>query len=939
MDLTPEQITDLAADGVITITVTPSDGVDDQGASQIGIILQIGDAAQDHYQMSLADGEPVAVVLSSLAGGDLKLDLVDEAGTLLVGGIQVNGGDRGEVIRNFLAPGDGTYYFRVSGERQQPYRLLVATGAEVDLGSNDTIESATDITFYGAAIGGLGGAGGGEDGGGGNVSPITLPIDLIDGTGFLWDIQGDGSINNGTVDAYDGGLFQQSFGFFPGGLAENNGREVVLGPFLTGGNIEVTRKIYVPTDEGFARFLEIVTNTGATAANYSVDVFTNLGSDNGTALVGTSSGDAFFNAEDNWIVTDDQDGANDPSMTHVIAGGGPVRPSAASSNGDNINFTYQLQLAPGETQIVMHFAAQHNNRAEALEKAAALENLELGALAGMSPLERSQLVNFVSEDTVDHFAVRVSAGDSLSLSTETPTPEIVGIVNDLDPVIELLDPNGQVVAMDDNSAADGRNAALNYDAVVDGKYTIRVTAAGGSGEYVLRATGNTIVALPLTVVSTAPEEGARLKDVPIAFRVNFAAPFDATTLDADDFTINDQPAIGVEVVDGDSVDFLLDPMLVGAGGDFTVEIMENVISGLAGGANESFQSAFFVDAVAPRVASTLWNGLPLPADRTVPSGNVIFSATFDEALDPTFLDESDLSIFDTTTFETLPALGIFYDETSNTLSASFGVLGEGEYTLVLDSRDESFEDAVGNDLDGEPVGEETDGTPSGDGVEGGDYFITFIVDNPPQTLDNRMTRVEPFGAMVYQAQFNEAVSYNGDLEKYSLALAAGELLDVSVIPSSPNTAMTLRVIDEATSEVVQEITGDVGEPIQLTTWRVPDSGRYLIDTTGDLVGTEYAVHIVRNSGFELNDTTTANPLSLEDTRVDFGAERLAVIGHANLIDPEVLVWGVQPATGQILILDPANGTVINQFAAPTRWQPSIRGLGWPWPVWAAPCYI
>ena len=185
------------------------------------------------------------------------------------------------------------------------------------------------------------------------ATPTVLPTELNDGEGFRWDIQPDGNINNGSVDAYDGGLAHQGFGFFSTGLAEDDGREIVIGPSPIGGpNIEVTRKIYVPSDEGYARFLEIVTNAGATPATYVVNLFTNLGSDGGTNLVATSSGDAVFNAEDNWLVTDDQDGQNDPSMTHVIAGGGPVRPQQASTEFDNINYSYQLQLAPGQTQIV-----------------------------------------------------------------------------------------------------------------------------------------------------------------------------------------------------------------------------------------------------------------------------------------------------------------------------------------------------------------------------------------------------------------------------------------------------------------------------------------------------------------------------------------------------------------------------------------------------------
>ena len=45
---------------------------------------------------------------------------------------------------------------------------------------------------------------------------------------------------------------------------------------------------------------------------------------------------------------------------------------------------------------------------------------------------------------------------------------------------------GRLVAADDDSAADGRNAALTHTAAVTGAYTVRVTANPGTGgEYVL----------------------------------------------------------------------------------------------------------------------------------------------------------------------------------------------------------------------------------------------------------------------------------------------------------------------------------------------------------------------------------------------------------------------------------------------------------------------
>lgn len=222
---------------------------------------------------------------------------------------------------------------------------------------------------------------------------ISLPTTLLDSSGFLWDIQNDGNILNGTIDAYDGGLILSNFPSFTTAQTEDNEREVVIGAAAVNG-VEVTRKIYVPQNQSFARFLEIVTNTSSSTVNYTVNLNTNLGSDNSTVLVGTSSGDTIFTTDDNWLVTDDLDGEGDPTILHVLAGENGIRPDTVSLSSDNVNFAYNLTLAPGETQIVMHFAAQNPNQATALATATQLEDLGLDALAGISAEELQQLVNF-----------------------------------------------------------------------------------------------------------------------------------------------------------------------------------------------------------------------------------------------------------------------------------------------------------------------------------------------------------------------------------------------------------------------------------------------------------------------------------------------------------------------------------------------------------------
>jgi subtilisin family serine protease len=286
-----------------------------------------------------------------------------------------------------------------------------------------------------------------------NQTEIPLPIDLFDSLNFRWDVQGDGSIGDGTNDAYDGGLRLANFPFFSTGQIEDNGREVVIGLAAIDG-VQVTRKIYVPEAQSWARFLEIVANTSSSAVNYTVDLNTNLGSNGQTVLVGTSSGDIVFNTEDNWLVTDDVDGEGDPTMLHVIAGENGIRPNATSLNFDDINFQYNLTLAPGETQVVMHFAVQNLDQATALAKAPELTNLELDALAGMSQEELQGVVNFLVAPPAELIGTE---GDDVL--TGTDGPDLISGLGGND-ILQGLGGNDQISGGTGNdlvSAGDGKD--------------------------------------------------------------------------------------------------------------------------------------------------------------------------------------------------------------------------------------------------------------------------------------------------------------------------------------------------------------------------------------------------------------------------------------------------------------------------------------------------
>ena len=96
---------------------------------------------------------------------------------------------------------------------------------------------------------------------------------------------------------------------------------------------------------------------------------------------------------------------------------------------------------------------------------------------------------------MDFYKITVPAGDTryFSLTTATPADGVGQFVNLLNPNLQLYDSQGTLLATDDDSAADGRNARLYYAiAPAGGTYYVEVlasdalgSASPSAGEYVL----------------------------------------------------------------------------------------------------------------------------------------------------------------------------------------------------------------------------------------------------------------------------------------------------------------------------------------------------------------------------------------------------------------------------------------------------------------------
>jgi Thrombospondin type 3 repeat len=307
-------------------------------------------------------------------------------------------------------------------------------------------------------------------------------LNLVDSGEFEWDVQADGAVGDGRHipsgrdDAYDG--FGRLYVSADDGVSYNayanpdalgctyeaDGREVVFpGDTATVAGLELRRKLFVPASGlPFARWIDALTNTGATATTLRVRWGGDLGSDGNTRPSGTSSGDIGIDAADRWAATSDPDDPSfenaDPDIAHnwgtTFAGAadvadvaGPFSPGSpgnAVSEGQLAAEYRDVVVAPGETVAYMHAGALRITEPDAVAAAREL-GLEPDALdAGISLAEAAQIRNWnVGDRERDGI---VNAGDNCAA---THNPDQAD-----------LDGDGQGDACDDDIDGDGRPNAI-----------------------------------------------------------------------------------------------------------------------------------------------------------------------------------------------------------------------------------------------------------------------------------------------------------------------------------------------------------------------------------------------------------------------------------------------------------------------------------------------
>jgi hypothetical protein len=264
---------------------------------------------------------------------------------------------------------------------------------------------------------------------------ITLPVSRYDANNLHYAIQGNGSLLDSIYEVFDGDdvtrgglLLKVTAGAvtadFTGGTQggrEENGREISVNQNNVAG-LNITRKVYVPREGYFARYVEFLTNPTNAAINASLSLTSNLQTQaSASAIYSTSSGDnvlsvASASTADRWFTTDDNrerdpvaincgwfcSSGETPPVAFLFDGPGAssrvanASLTAKTGNWAEVKYGWEnISIPANSTVAVMHFVAIQVNRAGARAAAERLEQLPPEALVGLSTSELTQIRNFV----------------------------------------------------------------------------------------------------------------------------------------------------------------------------------------------------------------------------------------------------------------------------------------------------------------------------------------------------------------------------------------------------------------------------------------------------------------------------------------------------------------------------------------------------------------
>jgi extracellular elastinolytic metalloproteinase len=818
----------------------------------------------DHYSFTLATGQSAMVHVTSTNGRNVVVDLLDATGAVLATG-HSSASNLGSLISDYIASAAGKFYVKVTGDRGAEYNLVVTKSASFDTEDNDSLETAQGLVGSATngnsrvALGFLEASGLDHSGG------FADPSDLVNnGSAFFTD----GVARLTTSDAVvAGSVFSRS--------------PVAITSFDTSFRFRIAPGS-IPMADGMTFTIQGVGNTALGFVGSSLGY---EGIPNSVAI--------------KFDIWDNENGGFADSETGLYVGGQyPGQPSIdllaagidlTSQHVFDVAMSYDgtvLEVTITDTETLVSATQTYTIDIAAQVGGDAAFVGFTGATGGLSAVHEVLSWTFDGAPEPDIYRVGANAGATIVAQTLTPGGGPGEFVNLLDPMVRIYDSAGNMVAENDNGAADGRNASASYlvPAGGGGIYYVEVvpsplTPASTSGEYVLRVAGTNGARPPFRVVASDPVDGAVMKLQPEEVILDFNDNILLATLQAADVTVNGSPATALRIIDGNTAAFTI-PGGLGEG-THTVAIAAGALTDTQGTPIDAFSTQFRLDLTAPRIVSS-----SIQEDDILPAGGVTYTAIFSEPMRTDNLNGSDIQLFGQlrgTLFE--PAFASF-DATGTILTAIFSELPDDVYTLFLYSGDLAFEDAVGNDLDGEPLAFPIPPNVTGDGIEGGTFFVSFSTD-ADGAIPVPLVAVEPLGSLVYQTgtPADATVAFPGDTDSFTINLDAGQVLTVVVTPISGAMTPTVELLDPTLTVIGSATAPGTDAEAVLQTVPVSTAGLYTIrvGSTAGGVG-RYLVRVIANAALETEpNNSIAEAQSLAPTYLDLGngITRGAVLGTSD----------------------------------------------------------
>jgi methionine-rich copper-binding protein CopC len=551
------------------------------------------------------------------------------------------------------------------------------------------------------------------------------------------------------------------------------------------------------------------------------------------------------------------------AASDLVIGDGSLLVSGVAVQPDGATLVFQLPaLVPGTYAVSLAAGAMADDEGQLLEAfSTQFTVLEPFTVSSVTPADGATLGAAPTELTV-------VLSDLVDPLTVAATDLVIG--------------DGSLSASGVAVQPDGATLVFQLPALVPGTYAVSLAAGAvtdDEGQQLQAFSSSFTVDGPFTVSSVTPANEAILGAAPTQLTVVLNDLVDPLSVDVADLVIGDgsQLASGVAVQpDGATLVFQL-PALVA--GSYTVSLAAGALTDDEGQPLEAFSSGFEIDVTPPAITSS-----SLTAGSILSAGELAYTVTFSEPLNEGVLDASDIHLAGQL-FGVQAASNFEYDADTFTLTVTYANLPEDAYALTLISGEvgpaslPSFtpcscplcrgllETSAGGlqDIAGNPLA-------------GGDFSVAFSVDATGST-PLELSRLEPLGSFINAVRGAPGLVNNtGDGDQFEFYVQAGQKLTALVAPSDPLATLTVEAVGMAGPIVAP----GPGLPVLLPLTSITASGLATLRVKADRA-TTYELDVVVNALVEsaVGDSSPGNSLALNDSVLDIGLGRLAVLGSSH----------------------------------------------------------